>query len=339
MALDIFAIHLAFAGALFLILNWIGRHAETSGYLTLSLFLKRDEAPAFNLLFRIFGPIAYVVLVASVLYVVGLDRYVHNIWLVVVYYFAGRLLFNLSFGRLLLINWWREALLWGVSIGFSWLLYDQVIREKTNLLPDFSHINNHLWVLVALFMYATLNNLRFDQEATKRRKNRYLYVAFSDSKSRYHDLITAIVPDRLAESIVYSVLIYENFNRPALARTLERMVFPWASKSLGPMQVATDRRISDEESVKLGAKKLVDAYHQALVTGEEKAKEKKLTLDPANNQYHRLYVVSRVAAAYNKDDAYVSEIRELHQAIAREFYSELSPPPAPRFSDRYIGLI
>jgi len=338
METDIVATHLALAGALFLILNWIGKHAETSGYLTLSMFLRRDEAPAFNLLFRTFGPIAYIVVVATLFYVLGLDRYVRDIWLVVLYYFVGRLLFNLSYGRLLLINWPREALLWGMSIGVTWVLYDQVIQERKNLLPDVAHLNNHLWVLVALFVYSTLNNVRFNREATKRRKNRYLYVAFSDNKLRYHDLISAIAPDRLAESIIYSVLIYENFNRPPVARALERLVFPWVSKSLGPMQVATQRRISDDESVKLGAGRLVDAYHQALAAGEEKAKEKKVTFDPGKNHHHRLFIVSRVAAAYNKDDGYVSEVRELQQAIAREFYPELGPPPAPRFSDHYIHL-
>jgi hypothetical protein len=339
METEIFATHLALAGVLFLVLNWIGRHAETSGYLTLSMFLRRDEAPAFNLLFRIFGPIAYVVVVASILYVLGLDQYVRHIWLVVLYYFAGRLLFNLCYGRLLLINWPREVLLWGMSIGFTWLLYDQVIQERKNLLPDVAHINNHLWVLVALFIYSTLNNVRFNQEATKRRKNRYLYVAFSDNKLQYQDLIAAIAPDRLAESIIYSVLIYESFNRPPVARTLERLVFPWFSKSLGPMQVATERRISDEESVKLGAAKLANAYQKALSAGVEKATEKKVVFDPGKNHYHRLFVVSRVAAAYNKDDGYVSEVRELQQAIAREFYPELSPPPPPRFSDQYIHFI
>jgi hypothetical protein len=105
------------------------------------------------------------------------------------------------------------------------------------------------------------------------------------------------------------------------------------------MQVATERRISDEESVKLGAAKLANAYQKALSAGVEKATEKKVVFDPGKNHYHRLFVVSRVAAAYNKDDGYVSEVRELQQAIAREFYPELSPPPPPRFSDQYIHFI
>jgi len=216
MGLDVIALHVALALALFLVLNWIGKHAETQGYLTLNLFLKRDEAPAFNLLFRIFGPIIFIILAASLLYAANLDRY-----------------------------------------------------------------------------------------------------------------------DRLAESIIYSILIYEGFNRPPAVRLLERLLFPWGSKSLGPMQVTTDRRISDEESVTLGAKRLVDAYREVLATGNEKARLKNVTFDSLLNIAHRYYVISRVAAAYNKDDSYVGEVRELHELMAREFYPELIPPPT-RMSDNWI---
>jgi hypothetical protein len=288
------------------------------------------------LLFRVFGPIVFIVLVASLLYVLNLDRYAHNIWLVILYYFAGRLVFNLSFGRFLLINWRREALLWGLSIGFGWLLYDQVIQERRNLLPDFTHINNHLWVLVALFLYSTLNNIRFSQEATIRRKNRYLYVAYSDNKLQYHSTIAGIAPDRLAESIIYAILIYEGFNRPPLARALERALFPLWSKSLGPMQVKTNHRLSDDESVKIGSTEVANAYQKALALGTEAAARKNVTFDPVRSQFHRLYVISNVAAAYNKDDSYVNEIRELHQSIAREFYPELAPPLPTRHSDHFI---
>lgn len=336
MDLDIPAVHIALAALLFVILNWIGRHAGSSGYVTLTLFLRRDEAPAFNFLFRIFGPVVFLILVASLLLALDLDRYAHEIWLVVLYYFLGRLLFNLAYGRVLLMNWRREALLWGLSIGLSWLLYDRVIREGRSLLPDFAHISNHLWVLIALFLYSTLNNVRFSSEATKRRKNRYLYVAYSDNKLQYHDTISRIAPDRLAESIIYSILIYEGFNRPPLARLLERALFPWVSKSLGPMQVTTDRRISDEESVQIGATEVVNAYQKALVAGKGAAAKKNKTFDPVGSQSHRLYVISKVAAAYNRDDSYVSEIRELHEALSREFYPELAPPPPVRFSDYYI---
>ena len=207
MELDVFAFHLALSLLLFLVLNWIGRHAQSSGYVTLSLFVKQDEAPAFNLLFRIFGPIIYVILSASALYSLGLDKFVSQIWLVVFYYYVARFLYIVSFRRVLLINWTRELSLLAGSVGFTWLLYDQVIQFKRNLLPDVTHINNNLWMLIVLFLYSILNNLRFSQDATRRRKNRYLYVVYSDNKHLYGEIVASLSPDRLAESIIFSILI------------------------------------------------------------------------------------------------------------------------------------
>ena len=181
MGLDVTLAHVILAVTMFFVLNWIGKLAQPSGYLTLDIYLKRDEAPAFNFVFRVFGPVIFVIFAACLLYLAQLDLYVQNILLVIVYYFAFRLAFNLCFGRYLLLNFRREVLLWEVSIGLGWILYENVIQEKDYLFPDYAHISNHLWVLVALFLYATLNQLKFDEDRSRRRKNEYLYAAYGDN--------------------------------------------------------------------------------------------------------------------------------------------------------------
>jgi hypothetical protein len=336
MDLKIFPVHWLLAVTMFFVLNWIGKLAQTSGYLALDIYLKRDDAPAFNFVFRVIGPVVFVVLAACLLYIVGLDQFVQNIWLVIVYQFLFRLLFNLSFGRYLLLNLRREALLWVVSIGLGWFLYEHVIINKDYLFPDYKHISNHLWVLVTLFLYSTLNHLRFDEEKSKRRKNQYLYSAYGDNKHQYDNIISKITQNRLVESIIYSILIYEGFNRPRMARIVEYLFFPWGSKTLGPMQIKTKHRISDLEGVRLGAIRVADAYQDALKTGSEKAKAKNKEFNPTTNQSHRLYVILRVAAAYNKDDTYATEIENVHAILSKEFYKEFAPPKPPRRSDYLI---
>jgi hypothetical protein len=82
MSLEIVLVHALLAIAMFFVLNWIGKLAESAGYLTLDIFLKRDEAPAFNFVFRVFGPVVFVLLAACLLYLAKLDSYVEGIWLV-----------------------------------------------------------------------------------------------------------------------------------------------------------------------------------------------------------------------------------------------------------------
>lgn len=336
MDIKILLVHSLLAVTMFFVLNWIGKLAQPFGYLTLDIFLKRDEAPAFNFIFRVFGPVVFVVLAACMLYLAGFDAYVHNIWLVIVYQLVFRLGFNLSFGRYLLLNFRREALLWAISIGSGWILDTYVLQNKDYLFPDYAHIANHLWVLVALFLYSTLNHLKFDDEEGKRRKNQYLYSAYGDNRLQYRAVISEATQNPLVESIIYSILIYEGFNRPRVARIVEHLSFPWVSKSLGPMQINTDRRVSDKESVRLGALRVAEAYENALNTGSEIAKTKNKEFNPTTNQSHRRYVILRVAAAYNKDDTYATEIENVHAILSTEFYKEFVPPKPPRRSDYLI---
>ena len=295
----------------------------SSGYVTLSAFLRNDTAPAFNFLFRIIGPVVFVILAASCLYSVGLDIYVTKIWLVIVYYYAGRLIYVLGFNRFRLVNWWREAFLWIASIGLGWLIYDQVIQVRENLLPDTKDLKNQFWILLILFVYSTFNSIRFSQAGTKKRKTNYLRDSYCHNKAVHGETISALATDMLSESIIYAVLLFEQFNRPPMVRLVERMVFPWGSKSLGPMQIKSARRITDNESVRLGVLHVMEIYQSAIETGIQKAATKDKLFDPITNYSHRQFVVYKVASAYNKDDSYLAGIQEMHLQVIEEQYPNL----------------
>lgn len=103
MTLTIFQI--ALAVLLFYIVNWIGKRSSTYGYLQLSLFVRTDQAPAFNFILKTFTPTVFIIVVATTCYVLNMDKLLPGIWLVSVYYFCFRVLYNLILGRALLLNW------------------------------------------------------------------------------------------------------------------------------------------------------------------------------------------------------------------------------------------
>ena len=159
--MDILLIQIVLGIGLFFLINWIGKHSYSIGYMEISIFVKTEEAPALNFLIRVLTPIAYLIIVSATLYYFHLDKYVWNIYLVNIYYIIFRLLFNLMTNRGLLLNWYRQFLYWAAIIIISFYLYEKLIKVKTNILPDFTTVANELWIIILVFIFQIANNLRF----------------------------------------------------------------------------------------------------------------------------------------------------------------------------------
>ena len=310
-------VHWILALTLFSTINWIGSHAKPSGYISLSVFVRKDEAPAFNFVFRVLGPVVFVVIVAALFYWLNWDKLVESIWLVVLYHLAFRLAFNLVLNRALLLNWGREVLIWVTSLAVIVPLYEQVISVRQYLLPDAQSITNELWVIVILFIYSTLNNIRLKPEASAGRKDRYLRSSYKALRSKYHGIVEDVAPDRFAESIIYTIMVYECFNRPRAAQLVEHLLFPWYSRTLGPMQVETDKRLSAKESVQIGASRIAASYEKARKYVEQYPNYE------ATGELPDEQALWQVAAEYNKDDFYVRDIKELNYMVLERFYPDL----------------
>lgn len=164
--MDILFIQILFGIGLFFLINWIGKHSYSIGYMEISIFVKTEEAPALNFLIRVLTPVVYIIIVSTILYYFGLDKYVWNIFLVNIYYIIFRLLFNLLTNRGLLLNWYRQFLYWGAIAVISYFTYDKIIKVKTNILPDFTTVANELWIIILIFVFQVTNNIQLSQDGT-----------------------------------------------------------------------------------------------------------------------------------------------------------------------------
>jgi hypothetical protein len=313
-----FIIHSLMAIGLFYIVNWVGKHSLSFGYMQLSVFSKTDEAPAFNYFFRIVAPLVYILLVSSILYSLGLDPVVQDIYRVVIYYFVFRLFFNLSFDRALLLNWKSELLILLTSTFAAYQLYDKIISTKQRLIPDFNTIANELWVVILIFLYGVLNNVRISSKGTEKRKGNYLKYFYNIFKNKYGGIVESKVKDKTLEALIYAIMIYESFNRPRIVRGIERLLFRFGkSKTLGIMQVTTDRKISDEESVEIGIDKILNDYTASYQEISKKHPDWKISMI----QYEAL---SETVLKYNRSAQYLDEVLTLHEIILDKFYPEVT---------------
>lgn len=309
----ILLVHIILGIGLFFLINWIGKHSYSIGYMEISIFVKTEEAPALNFLIRVLTPIVYIIIVSTTLYHFGLDKFVCNVYLVNIYYILFRLIFNLATNRGLLLNFYRQFLYWIAIVVISYFTYEKLIKVKTNILPDFTTVANELWIIILIFIFQVANNLRFSEEATQKRKDKYLKSRYHYFKRFYGQLIKDLTKNEILESIVYAIIIYEDFNRPKIARKVENLKFSLTKKphTLGVMQVRSDRIISDIESVRLGTEKVVNAYKKYLKNSIEDSKDN-------FDYYAQKYIISD----YNVGTSYNYEVNELANIIQNTFYKD-----------------
>ncbi|MEQ6123114.1 hypothetical protein AAON49_02800 [Pseudotenacibaculum sp. MALMAid0570] len=314
--IEIHVLHFILGIILFFLINWIGRHSYSIGYMQISMFLKVEEAPAFNFLFRIISPVVYLFIISAILYKIGLDRFVNNIYFISIYYILFRLTFNLITNRGLLMNWYRQFLYWVSIISISYFAYTEIIYKKENILPDFETVSNELWIIILIFIFHTLNQIRISSDKTIKRKDNYLKKRLSSFRKKYGSLVNERIKNDKLKSIVYAIMIYEDFNRPKAARLIENIRFRLTRKehSLGLMQVQTTEFINDRKSVELGLKKINKAYIRQL---KKKGLDKEETIDILlSDAWHNEWSMEqRIIADYNKDNLYLYEVRTLTEKI------------------------
>jgi hypothetical protein len=324
MTLDVFLFHLGLAIVMFFVVNWLGKQSISLGYIHLSVFAREDPAPAFNFTLRVLAPVVFLVLVSVALYVAHLDRFVGNIFLVVIYYFAIRLLFNALSERWRLLNWMSLSPQIIVTIALSWLSYSYLIQKRNVLFPNLDTIGNEVWLAIAVFLYVLLNRVRTARTGTEQRKKAYLRHRYTKFEGLYGSVVRKHTSNCKLEALVFAVMILEAFNRPKLYRLIERALFPiGGAKSLGIMQTKAEENISDLESVDLGTAKIVSDHAEALAELKISPVEDKMRgmMGPERFADHlENRVIHQTLVKYNYSGDYAREIEELHGIILREFY-------------------
>lgn len=290
----------------------------------ISIFVKTEEAPALNFLIRVLTPIVYIIIVSTTLYYFGLDKFVWNIYLVNIYYILFRLIFNFATNRGLLLNWYRQFVYWIAIVVFSYFTYEKLIKVKANILPDFATVANELWIIIFIFIFQVANNLRFSEEETQKRKEKYLKSRYLYFKRFYGQLIKDLTKNEILESIAYAILIYEDFNRPKIVRQVENLKFMLTKKphTLGVMQVRSDKIISDIESIRIGTEKIVSAYKKYLENPTENS-----------NYYFDYYAKNYIISDYNVGTSYNEEVNELADIIQNTFYKGTNDSLNPNTKD------
>jgi hypothetical protein len=296
-----FAIHsacLSFALLLFVLINWIGRHAVSFGYSSTTLFTDANESVALNFLFRTLPPAVLMILLSAIAVGSGNDDLRLQIYWIAPYYYALRATYYLLFNLHRLINWPRFIFHTAIGLLLAWAAFQYLILPKKSLLPDLETAGNELWLLLLIFVFSVGNNIVLPDSKGASRRNSFILRSYSNARRMYGSRIEEQMHRDELQLIAYAIIVYEGFCRPPTVRVIERFCFWKGAKTTGVMQVFSKRPLTDEESVALGIEKLNEAWRQHW----------------SANVYSR---ARSVIADYNRDQDYIHNIMEIMEIIAK----------------------
>lgn len=314
----IIIIHIFLAIVLFFGVNLLGQHSPSNlGYFQLTTFLETEEAPAFNFVIRVLTPVVFIIIVSAIFYSLKLDRFTLNMYLISVYYVLFRTIFNILINRIKLINW-PKYILYSLSIiGLSYFVYIKFIVTKSNILPDFNNMANELWIIIIIFLYNFINNIRPSDKNAQKRKDRYVEIQFGNINRKFSPVITKITDNLRIRQIALAIIIYESFNRPKLFRLIEYINHFINRKphTLGIMQVTSIKFIGDTESVKLGTQKLLSDFI-SLKEEYQNENDSYGTDEYLDECYQR-----KLIEKFNPDLTYSYEVLQLADEINVKYFS------------------
>lgn len=134
-----------------------------------------------------------------------------------------------------------------------------MLESVEQILPSPRSLLDQLWILIIMFLYSVLNNLQIGRKGTVKRKNDYIQTRYLRFKRKYDSFIKDILHNDFYEALTYSIMIYEDFNRPIVIRWIEYLRFFITKKphTLGIMQIMTNTYINNEDSIRLAIYKII----------------------------------------------------------------------------------
>lgn len=285
-------------------INIINYDYVTLKYSSFRFSAAKDSPTGLNMIIKIFLPPIYIVILSGILYNLGYNNLVKNIYLVqVIYYIIKWIVCIVILNRKILINWKNEFFSFVTSFLLSYLIYYSFIVKTTQIFISVEELRDGIWIGIITFFFSIIikiiyNQTKLNLEKQKEKNRAYIRKSYNKFKKQYGHIIKT--RDKALRNLTYSIMIYENYNRPAVVRIFEYAKFLITGyATLGVMQVWTWTFITNEESVIKGYKIIKDAYKL----------HEKLQLEDK---------LQKIIFLYNKDNKYVEEVMYIYCVLEEQ---------------------
>ncbi len=197
-----------------------------------------------------------------------------NIFIVVVFEFIIDMIYTTYF---LTEDFFKEdkknITFYFVLIIISYIVNTYFINRMDYIFPKNSELRIVIWTIIILFLYNFFKDkTNLSEEKVKRKvldNEEYIVINYAKFKSRYKEEID--LENKNLTNLIYSIMIYENYNRPLILRKIDTTKFKFTNKKTkqGIMQVNSKKLIDDIDSIHLVCKKIDRIYKRKLTSSKK----------------------------------------------------------------------
>jgi len=286
----------------FWLINKLGEKAVSVGYMSMGLQVEDETAPAFNLLYKTLAPVFCQIIFIAGCQVVNAPSLINHNYLIIVYYWVLRTAVVVVTEKARLTNWLLHLVYIAISLTLSYGVH-VFSMQMDKIYPTVSTLRDQLWIIVVLFVYGIVNEMKIARNTTEKRKTHYILNRYHKFFSKYGEQVRNFWGgNQQMEVLTFSIMIYENFNRSPFVRMIERLVAKVKGGvfSTGIMQVRCSEVLSDYDSVCLALQKMYRANEGC-----------------NGNSYCRNYEILK---DYNPDTNYIDAVEDIYNIIKEEVF-------------------
>lgn len=287
--------------------SWAGGHLHeiSDGFGSYAVFTftdDRNKSMTTNIIMNIFIPNVIMVFVAAISEYLEWTELTKRVYLFVVFFYIYRaILICIILNRKEMYNLKYELSIAFIGILSCTALYHFFIKNSKKLLITTDELREQLWFAVILVLYSFIKSVldvKIKQDNILERKQiiNYIKNKFEKFWKKYNKCLEVNYDNRYICILIYSIMLFEDFNRSFLTRKMESIVLKVRGyATVGIMQVKSERRLSDEESIRI-------VY--------ERLKEK----IPADEYLDEMWVNS-IAMEYNPDSNYAYSVAYIYARL------------------------
>ena len=152
-----------------------------------------------------------------------------------------------------------------ITLGSSYLVNILIINRVDNIFPSMENVKLLVWLFIIGYVFVYIKNnidikLPVNNNISFSEDREYVVMQYAKFKSKYGTFISSKY--NYLSQVIYSMMIYENYNRPELMRRIDLLKYRLfrEENKFGIMQIEKKEPISDIESIEFVLKKLEKIY-------------------------------------------------------------------------------